>query len=135
MNKPRWLLTRTATKGLLLLLALVLFLGACPRAFPRNDDPDLLNQQVLQLYQEGKYQQAIPIAEKLLAIKKRTRGPEDPDTAQSLNNLAELYRVMGAYEKAEPLYQQALQIYRKALGPEHPDTAVGLNNLAQLYFQ
>jgi len=63
MNKPRWLLTRTATKGLVLLLALGLFLGACPRAFARHDDLGLLNEQVLKLYQE-----AIPIAEKLLAI-------------------------------------------------------------------
>ena len=135
MNKPRWLLTRTATKGLLLLLALVLFLGACPRAFARNDDPDLLNEQVLQLYQEGKYQQAIPIAEKLLAIKKRSRGPEDPSTAQSLNNLAALYLGTGDYSKAEPLFQQALQIRKKLLGQQHPDTATTLNNLAFLYLK
>src|SRR6516225_5076164 len=68
MNNPRWLLTRTATKGLVLLLAFGLFLGACPRAFARHDDLGLLNEQVLKLYQEGKYQEAIPIAEKLLAI-------------------------------------------------------------------
>src|ERR1700731_4832278 len=58
---------------------------------------------------------------------------EHPDTAQSLNNLGELYRFTGEYAKAEPLYQEALQICRKVLGPEHPHTATNLNNLAALY--
>ena len=58
-----------------------------------------------------------------------------PSTATSLNNLAELYRVMGEYAKAEPLYQEALQILQKILGPEHPNTANGLENLAYLEFE
>ena len=60
-------------------------------------------------------------------------GPDHPDTATTLNNLAELYRSMGDYAKAEPLYQRALKIREKALGPDHPDTATALNNLAGLY--
>ena len=51
----------------------------------------------------------------------------------SLNNLAELYRVMGEYAKAEPLYQEGLRIFQKVLGPEHRETATILNNLASLY--
>jgi CHAT domain-containing protein/tetratricopeptide (TPR) repeat protein len=60
-------------------------------------------------------------------------GPEHPDTAASLHNLALLYKAMGAYDKAEPLYQRSLAIREKVLGPEHPDTASSLNNLALLY--
>jgi tetratricopeptide (TPR) repeat protein len=52
--------------------------------------------------------------------------------AQSLNNLALLYRVQGQYGKAEPLYQRALAIWEKALGPEHPHLATGLENYAVL---
>ena len=59
-------------------------------------------------------------------------GPDHPDTATALNNLAELYYSMGDYAKAEPLYQRALKIDEKALGPDHPDTATALNNLALL---
>ena len=50
-------------------------------------------------------------------------GPEHPDTALSLNNLAELYHTQGKYAEAEPLSKRALVIYEQALGPEHPDTA------------
>ena len=55
--------------------------------------------------------------------------------AQSLNNLADIYRAVGDYAKAEPLLKEALEIYRKVLGPEHPDVAVSVNNLAFLYQQ
>ena len=66
--------------------------------------------------------------------REKALGPEHPDTATSLNNLAELYRATGAYAQAEPLYKRALAITEKALGPEHPDTATSLNNLALLYW-
>ncbi len=55
--------------------------------------------------------------------------------AQSLNNLAELYRAQGHYAQAEPLFQRSLAIWEKALGPEHPDVATSLNKLAQLYHE
>jgi tetratricopeptide (TPR) repeat protein len=56
--------------------------------------------------------------------------PEHPSVANSLNNLAVLYRSMGSYDKALPLYQRALNILEKVLGPEHPSVATTLNNLA-----
>ena len=46
-------------------------------------------------------------------------GPEHPDVAQSLNNLAVLYHNRGEYAEAEPLYQRSLAVWQKALGPEH----------------
>ncbi|HMG73972.1 MAG TPA: CHAT domain-containing protein, partial [Pyrinomonadaceae bacterium] len=60
-------------------------------------------------------------------------GPEHPDVAQSLNNLAELYRAQGDYGRATPLCQRSLAILEKALGPQHPSVATVLNNLALLY--
>jgi CHAT domain-containing protein/Tfp pilus assembly protein PilF len=92
-----------------------------------------LNAQVLQYYAMGQYQQAIPLAQRALAITEKALGPEYPDIAVALNNLAELYRATGAYAKAGPLFQRALAITKRALGPEHPDTAAVLNNLATLY--
>ncbi|NES00462.1 MAG: tetratricopeptide repeat protein, partial [Symploca sp. SIO1B1] len=54
-------------------------------------EAEKLNQQAFQLYQVGKYSEAIPLAEKALAIRQRILGEEHPDVATSLNNLAELY--------------------------------------------
>jgi tetratricopeptide (TPR) repeat protein len=92
-----------------------------------------LNQQAVELYQQGKYNEAIPPAEKALAIFKKLLGENHPDTATSLNNLAGLYESQGRYSKAEPLYKQALAIIKAQLGDNHPLTAKSLNNLAALY--
>jgi CHAT domain-containing protein/Tfp pilus assembly protein PilF len=90
-------------------------------------------EQVQTLYQQRKVREAIPLQEQELTWTEKTYGPDHPDTAFSLNNLAFLYYIQGAYAKAEPLYLRALAIREKALGPDHPDTATSLNNLAGLY--
>jgi len=104
------------------------------KAAPPSEDPAALNAEVVKLYQAGKYAEAIPLAQRALAIQEKALGPEHPAVATSLNNLAALHNSMGAYAKAEPLYQRALAIDEKALGPEHPDVATSLNNQAFLYY-
>ncbi len=85
------------------------------------------------LYQQGRYSEAEPYAKEALRLGIEEFGPNDPSTAEFLNNLALLYYAQGRYAEAEPLYQRSLAIYEKALGPEHPDVAQSLNNLAMLY--
>ncbi|WP_073074163.1 CHAT domain-containing protein [Phormidesmis priestleyi] len=92
-----------------------------------------LNQQVGQLYQQGKFNEAIPLAEQALSIHKRILGENHPDVAASLNNLALLYQNQGRYAEAEPLFKQSLELNKRLLGENHPDVATGLNNLAGLY--
>jgi CHAT domain-containing protein/Flp pilus assembly protein TadD len=93
-----------------------------------------LYSQGIQLYQVGKYDQAINKNKEALAIRERVLGPEHPDVATALNNLAELYQTTSRYAEAELLYKRALAIDEKVLGPEHHDVATALNNLALLYF-
>ena len=92
-----------------------------------------LNQQAVELYQAGRYPEALPLQQRALKIYEKALGPDHPDIASSLNNLGGLYKVMGAYDQALPLYRRALKVREKALGPDHPDTAISLNNLALLY--
>src|SRR5258708_15202981 len=73
------------------------------------------------------------MCEQALSISERALGPEHPDTARILNNLAELYTTHGQYAKAEPLTKRAVEIVEKRLGPDHPDLAMCLNNLALLF--
>ena len=121
-TKTNWLLT-----GLLCLT-----LWPAPA---HAQSPELLDayNRFSELDAEGRYHEAIPFAEKAVALVEREFGPDDPNTATLLNNLAELYRVQGKYAEAEPLYQRALAILENALGPDHPDVATALNNLAALY--
>jgi len=104
-----------------------------PRPSAGLAEAERLNRQVIQLYRQGKYAEAIPLAERVLQISETELGPSHPDTATNLNNLAGLYQAQGRYAEAEPLYQRALKIRETELGPSHPDTATSLNNLAGLY--
>jgi tetratricopeptide (TPR) repeat protein len=93
----------------------------------------LLNASGLYLVDRAQYQEAEPFFRLALAVSEKALGPEHPDTASSLNNLALLYRNQGRYPEAEPLIRRAVAIDEKALGPEHCYTATTLTNLAALY--
>jgi CHAT domain-containing protein len=79
---------------------------------------------------QGKYAEAEPLYKRSIEISEKALGPDHPDVAAALNNLAELYRAQGKYAEAEPLYKRSLAIWEKALGPDHPYVAGTLNNLA-----
>jgi tetratricopeptide (TPR) repeat protein len=115
-------------------VVLVAFLLSAPHAaLAQVDEAAALNQQVLQLYIQGSYSEAIPLAQRTLAIVEKSLGPDNPDVATALDNLAQLYSAQGRYADAEPLYKRSLAIREKALGPDHPNVALSLNNLAGLY--
>jgi tetratricopeptide (TPR) repeat protein/CHAT domain-containing protein len=94
---------------------------------------DQKRQQVVELYERGQYERAIPIAARVCDLTRQAYGQDHPDYAGSLNNLAEVYRVMGNYTAAEPLFRQALDITQQALGKNHPEVAPILGNLAETY--
>ena len=96
---------------ILILLAGILSLTN-PAAFAQGAgiEWDMLNKEGMRLYQAGDYKRATVIAEKALNVAEENVGPDHPDVATSLNNLAELYRAQGEYAKAEPLYTRSLAI-------------------------
>jgi tetratricopeptide (TPR) repeat protein len=93
---------------------------------------DLFNRAGSYLLQRAAYSQAALLFRDALAIREKALGPEHPDTATSLNNLAVLLHDQGDLAGARPLYERALAISEKTQGPEHPDTSRSLNNLANL---
>jgi CHAT domain-containing protein len=113
---------------------LVLLFWSASQPLAQSSATDELNKRVIELYRAGKFAEAIPLAQQALAIDEKALGPDHPDVATGLNNLAELYRNQGRYVEAETLLKRALAIYEKALGPDHPDVAQSLNNLARLYY-
>ncbi len=98
-----------------------------------TDDLDALNARIVSLKQEGKFQEAIPLAEQVLRLTEAKVGPDHPSVAMILNNLALLYSNQGRYAEAEPLFKRSLAIQEKAFGPDHPAVVLSLGNLATLY--
>lgn len=92
-----------------------------------------LNLQVVELARKGELKQALAVAKQAVNIGINQQLTENSVYCDSLNNLAELYRLQGHYSTAEPLYLEALNIRRKLFSSEHPDVAQSLNNLAALY--
>ncbi len=93
----------------------------------------ILNQQVNQLYNQGKFNEAIVVAEQALTLAKTLHANDHLDVATSLNNLALLYNSQGRLEDAEPLYLQALDMRKRLFPGDHPNVAASLNNLVSLY--
>src|SRR5690349_11787255 len=130
-------------RQLIILVAVVALVGGMRRASaqsPATSSPQAalaeakqLGTQVEQLRKQGKFAEAVPLAEQSLSIREKALGPIHPEVATSLYRLAILHGSLAAYGKALPLLVRALQIREKLFGPSHPDVAATLNSLAILY--
>lgn len=80
----------------------------------------------------AEYAEAEPLYRRALAIEEKVLGPDHPEVASDLNNLALLLWDTNRASEAEPLYRRALAIAEISLGPNHPEVGRALNNLAQL---
>jgi CHAT domain-containing protein/Tfp pilus assembly protein PilF len=92
-----------------------------------------MHQRVFELVNQGKYAEALPLAERALAIRKRELGPDNLLVAASLIQLAAVYRGLGERARAEPMVAEALRIREAFAGPEGLLVASTLNNLAVLF--
>ncbi len=93
-----------------------------------------LNAQAIELYNKGRYDEAIPLAKRALEIRERLLGAGDPLLGDALQNLGSIYSGKKNYGEALSLYKRALSIFEKALGPENARTANTLHNLGWLYY-
>ncbi len=118
----------------LILFQLVTFINAQEQSgSPEELRWSQLGNQVNLLYRQGRYEEAAQLGEEAVKIAEQIFGPDHPNLATSLNNLALVYDTQREYTKAEDFYQRSLAIDEKRLGKDHPHVATSLNNLACLY--
>jgi CHAT domain-containing protein len=91
------------------------------------------NDEVVRLWQQGKAKEALPLAQKALALRQQLLGRAHPQTALSWLNLGAQHAALHNLREAEHCYRTACALYRQALGERHPEYAGSLNNLASLY--
>ncbi|MEO5344129.1 MAG: tetratricopeptide repeat protein, partial [Gammaproteobacteria bacterium SHHR-1] len=99
----------------------------------KEDEVKKLNIAVVNLINEGLYQEAENLAVETIDLARINLGESHPEYASSINNLGGIYSSMGFFDKAEKLFTEALKISKKTLGPSSLDVAISWNNLASLY--
>jgi len=76
-------------------------------------EADSLSLQIVQLYEAGKFDEALPLAERALKLREEADGREHQSVAQALRNLGAIYHSKSKLDKARQLYKRALSIYEK----------------------
>jgi len=74
--------------------AFFLLLQPTPLVFAQGSGSEwnILMQEAVELNRTGEYDRGVVIARKTLEIAEKNDGPDHPNVAMSLNNLAALYR-------------------------------------------
>jgi len=94
---------------------------------------EVLTSEVMKLYRSGDYTQGVEVAKRALQVAQQNDGPDHPNVALSLSNLAELYEAQSEYDNAEPLFKRSLEILEKEYGQDNPFLVPTLLNMASLY--
>ena len=85
-----------------------------------------LSQTVVQLYEQGKHDEAIPLARRAVQLAEKAYGPDARFTSGMLANLAMLHVNKKQLDDALPLYERVLTIREKSVGPSQPSEVTAL---------
>ena len=83
----------------------------------------------------GKAEDALPVVRRLVALRTRQYGANDPSTAIALHNNAEILIAQYRFAEAGKLQGQALAVFEKAYGTKHINTATALHNMGAIYLK
>jgi eukaryotic-like serine/threonine-protein kinase len=92
----------------------------------------LYNNRGAMRERQGRLADALEDARRAVVAKEKAGGPDDPDVAQSLGNIALCMAQLGELEQALPIALRAVRISEVGLGPEHPRTAIHLSNYGEI---
>ncbi len=89
---------------------LFLLFGTAASAHAQANEWKALIEEARTLYQKGEYDHGVVVAKKALDMAEKALGPNHPDVATSLENIALLYRKTGRDREAESLEARAAGI-------------------------
>jgi len=104
-----------------------------------SQTPELVESQqltanVLKLYSEWKYDEALPLAKRALELGEFALGHNHEDLIPLLLNLGELYKATQKVSDAHSCFERALQISEKAFGADDIRVAGILDRLAYVTY-
>lgn len=102
------------------------------RTIVKVAEAHVLEVEVVQLYKEKRFTEAIPKAQDVLRIYEEAFGKNDLRLAPVLTFLGDLHHAIGQAVRARSQFEQALNVQEQTLGPEHLDVAKSLKRIAGL---
>jgi tetratricopeptide (TPR) repeat protein len=93
---------------------------------------NFITARIVAYYQQGWYSVAISLAEEALRFAEKAFGPEHPNVAESLNNLALIYYSQGKEAEAAIFEQTLTQRQGEVLWPDDANSTEYLNKLVLL---
>ena len=85
-------------------------------ATPELAEADRLGAQVAELYGRRRFDDALPLAERALALREKALGPDHVLVGDALGNVAELLYMKREHKKAEAALRRQLAVYEKSPG-------------------
>lgn len=82
---------------------------------------------------QGKFAQAESMFLGALFLRIKTLGPDHPNVAKTLDNLAEARKGQKKYDGLDTLYERIVEILKKNTGAENPAVADKLETIARFY--
>lgn len=107
--------------------ALALCLAACKGGKKWED----VGGRGIDLYEKGRYAEALPLALESLAIAEKRFG-DDVRTVYSIDLLGMIHLRTGSLDKAKPYFERAIEMNKRILKPNDPKQGHYFNNLAEL---
>ena len=100
---------------------------------PELTEAATLSAAVVQLFREGKYKEALPLAKRALEIREKVLSPPDDQLTSSQRNLAEVYVALGKYGDAKELFERVRKSLEQSAA-DQPSLAEILERLAVVQF-
>ncbi|HZS05149.1 MAG TPA: TonB family protein [Blastocatellia bacterium] len=87
---------------------------------PQQGEAARLHATVVKLYNEKKYDEALPLARRVVELRETELGKEHELLVASLVNLAMIYKARQDYFNAESAFRRAIKIREKISGEQSP---------------
>ena len=94
-----------------------------------------LSTLVLTMMRQGLDAEALPLAERLTEVRRRTLGADHPQTGAADHVLGSVLLRLGRPRRAEPAIRRALATCVSGYGPEHKNVAIVRSDLGALLLQ
>ena len=93
-----------------------------------------LSRTVVRLHAEGKFEEALPLAKRVLELREAALGADHETVQGARLNLAEVYTALKRYGDARKIVERLLKTHEQTVGPEDAGAALFLDKLAFLAF-